>query len=112
MRARCPDHRPGHAPLRLLLVVRLVLGRLVLALVLAGWLAVVTGQPTPVARAVDHVFVVTTTADNGNDLAPTPGSLRQAILLANATPNVDGPDLVNFNIAGAGVQTIVPTATL
>src|SRR5262249_26482025 len=40
------------------------------------------------------------------------GSLRQAILDANATPNVGGPDLINFNIPGAGVQTIRPASTL
>src|SRR5260370_39466387 len=41
-------------------------------------------------------FVVTNTADSG------PGSLRQAILDANAKP---GPDVIAFSI-GSGVQTI------
>src|SRR5262245_25731383 len=40
---------------------------------------------------------VTTTADSG------PGSLRQAILDANANPGLDS---IAFNIPGGGVQTI------
>jgi hypothetical protein len=42
-------------------------------------------------------FVVTTTADSG------PGSLRQAILDANASP---GPDTIGFSIPGTGAHTI------
>jgi parallel beta-helix repeat protein len=49
------------------------------------------------------VFTVTTVNDNGA------GSLRQAILDANATP---GTDTINFNIPGTGVQTIAPTNAL
>ena len=48
-------------------------------------------------------FVVTSNANSG------PGTLRQAILDANATP---GLDTINFNIPGAGVQTIAPTNAL
>ncbi len=48
-------------------------------------------------------FTVTTTADSGA------GSLRQAILDANANP---GADVVAFNIPGAGVQTIAPLTSL
>jgi len=48
------------------------------------------------------VFVVTNTNDSGG------GSLRQAILDANANP---GADVINFNI-GSGLQTISPTSTL
>jgi parallel beta-helix repeat protein len=44
-------------------------------------------------------FTVTTTDDSGA------GSLRQAILDANANP---GPDEIRFNIPAAGVQTINP----
>lgn len=47
--------------------------------------------------------VVTNTADNG------PGTLRSAILFANTNP---GPDTINFNIPGSGVQTIAPTNAL
>src|SRR5438445_5697540 len=44
-------------------------------------------------------FIVTTDADSGA------GSLRQAIIDANATP---GADSIEFNIASGGEQTIVP----
>src|SRR2546427_2672254 len=47
-------------------------------------------------------FVVTNTADSG------PGSLRQAILDANARP---GPDVIAFSI-GSGAQTISPLSPL
>jgi len=48
-------------------------------------------------------FIVTNTGDSGA------GSLRQAILDANATP---GKDLISFNIAGANPQTITPVSAL
>ena len=48
-------------------------------------------------------FAVTTTADDG------PGSLRFAIVQANASA---GTDLISFNIAGAGVHTIQPLSPL
>ena len=48
----------------------------------------------------DRQLLATFTVLNTNDAGP--GSLRQAILDANATP---GLDAINFNI-GAGVQTI------
>ena len=48
-------------------------------------------------------FVVTTTADSG------PGSLRQAILDANANPALD---LISFAIPGEGVHTIAPVSAL
>src|SRR5207244_7897076 len=48
-------------------------------------------------------FTVLNTADS------SAGSLRQAILDANATANVGGPDQITFNIPGAGVHTISPT---
>jgi parallel beta-helix repeat protein len=49
------------------------------------------------------IFTITNVNDNG------PGSLRQAILDANANP---GADTINFSIAGSGVQTIAPTNAL
>jgi parallel beta-helix repeat protein len=49
------------------------------------------------------VFTVTTTADAGT------GSLRQAILDANAHP---GTDTIAFDIGAGGVQTIRPTTPL
>jgi hypothetical protein len=48
-------------------------------------------------------FTVTTTADSG------PGSLREAILGANASP---GLDTIAFNISGTGIKTIKPTLPL
>jgi IPT/TIG domain/S-layer homology domain len=48
-------------------------------------------------------FTVTNTSDSGA------GSLRQAILDANANP---GADTIAFNITGAGVQTIALTSSL
>lgn len=48
-------------------------------------------------------FGVTTTADAG------PGSLRQAILDANATPDAD---TITFNIPGTGPHTIQPLSAL
>lgn len=58
--------------------------------------------------AVEHMttFEVTTTADSG------PGSLRQAILDANASPNTNGPDAIYFNIEGSSPHTIQPTSQL
>src|SRR5947209_13580542 len=50
-------------------------------------------------------FHVTTTADNGDNSNPTPGSLRKAIKDANANP---GLDTIDFNIPGTGVHTISP----
>lgn len=56
----------------------------------------------PTAHAA--TFTVTTTADSG------PGSLRQAILDANANP---GPDTITFAIGATGSQqTIQPTSAL
>ncbi len=53
------------------------------------------------AHAAD--YPVTTTADSGA------GSLRQAILDANANP---GADSISFAIIGGGVQTITPASAL
>src|SRR3954471_7177693 len=54
------------------------------------------------ARAAGPL-VVTTTADSG------PGSLREAIETANATP---GLDTITFDIPGSGVHTIQPLSAL
>ena len=54
-----------------------------------------------------NFFMVTNTNDSGA------GSLRQAILDANATPNTPvGPDEIHFNIPGAGLHTIQPASDL
>src|SRR6478672_2607151 len=57
-------------------------------------------------RSLLATFVVNNTNDGGT------GSLRQAILDANATANIGGPDLITFNINGPGVQTISPGSVL
>src|SRR5262245_40645020 len=54
-------------------------------------------------RDVPAVFTVTTAADAGA------GSLRQAILDANAAA---GADTIAFNIPGTAVHTILPTTQL
>src|SRR5215475_12169077 len=56
----------------------------------------------PVA-ALANTYTVTTTADSGA------GSLRQAILDANANA---GLDTITFNIPGSGVQTIAIAGAL
>jgi hypothetical protein len=50
-----------------------------------------------------NTFIVTSTSDNGS------GSLRQAILDANASP---GGDRIHFDIPGGGVKTIAPLTAL
>jgi hypothetical protein len=65
--------------------------------------ALALGAALAVQPAGATVFTVTTTADAG------PGSLRQAILDANASL---GLDTIAFAIPGAGVHTIVPTSAL
>src|SRR5205085_8028593 len=62
-------------------------------------------------RTVLTIFTVLNTLDSG------PGSLRQAILDANATANVGGPDRIEFNIDSAsqngdGTFTIAPLSPL
>src|SRR5262249_21731695 len=61
----------------------------------------INGNPAP------NLFIVDSTADSG------PGSLRQALLDANATPNdAAGPDVIQFAIPGGGVQSIAPASAL
>jgi hypothetical protein len=63
-------------------------------------------------RLAPATFVVSVIDDNGG-VNPAPfagtGTLRQAILDANANP---GPDAIAFDIAGAGPHTIVPLSAL
>ncbi|WP_419195274.1 DUF4347 domain-containing protein, partial [Novipirellula herctigrandis] len=54
-------------------------------------------------EAASATFVVTTTADSGA------GSLRQAIIDANAST---GADIITFSIAGTGVHIITPIGAL
>lgn len=60
-----------------------------------------SGAFAPEADAA--IFIVTSTGNNG------PGSLRQAIVDANAAP---GADTIQFNIPGAGVRTITLASSL
>src|SRR5687767_10107926 len=55
------------------------------------------------SRIAPAAFVVTTVNDSG------PGSLRQAILDANA---LDGFDVISFNIPGDTLQIISPLSAL
>ncbi|HXG68863.1 MAG TPA: HYR domain-containing protein, partial [Blastocatellia bacterium] len=59
--------------------------------------------PMSIVTQAPMTFTVTTTADSG------PGSLRQAILDANANPD---PDTIIFNIPGAGPHTIALVSPL
>jgi BACON domain-containing protein/S-layer family protein len=71
--------------------------------------AITVSESLSVRRTKADTFTVTTTADNGDNLSPTPGSLRKAILDANGNA---GEDTISFNIPGAGVQTIIPPVAL
>ncbi|HEX8201101.1 MAG TPA: hypothetical protein VF590_11480 [Isosphaeraceae bacterium] len=65
-------------------------------------------------RVLLATFTVTSNLDNGDDIRPLPGSLREAILNANS-PNSPGLDLINFNISNTTdgvVQTITPLSPL
>ena len=66
-------------------------------------------QSQGLAPQVAMTYTVTTAADNGDNLTPTPGSLRQAIVNANGNP---GTDTINFAIAGAPPYTINLLAAL
>jgi hypothetical protein len=72
---------------------------LLLAAVLSASIVLATSKPVHASTT----FTVTTTSDSGA------GSLRQAILNANATP---GADTINFNIPSSGVRTIFPRSPL
>ena len=54
---------------------------------------------------VANPYIVTTADDNGVDASPVAGSLRAAILAANASP---GADTITFAIPGPGIHTITP----
>jgi hypothetical protein len=66
-------------------------------------------MPTVIETVPQAIFQVTTTTDNGNNISPTPNSLRAAIINAN---NSAGADTIVFNIAGSGVKTISLLAPL
>ncbi|HWI29915.1 MAG TPA: right-handed parallel beta-helix repeat-containing protein [Microbacterium sp.] len=83
---------PGARPLASVAVA------VVLAAVLAAAIVLVPAAPSHAAT-----FTVTNTGDSG------PGSLRQAILDAQATP---GAHTITFNIPGPGPHTITPASAL
>ena len=56
-------------------------------------------------------YSVTTAADNGSNASPTAGSLRAAIISANADNSV-AVDTISFAIPGSGVQTIALQSSL
>src|SRR6476620_8609971 len=58
----------------------------------------------------ERVTPTTFTVLNTNDAGA--GSLRQAILDANAHVNSGGPDRIHFGIPGTGLHTIRPAARL
>jgi hypothetical protein len=68
---------------------------------LASFVSMVLGAFPAVTGAA--TFTVTSTADAG------PGTLRQAIIDANAAA---GADTIEFNIVGSGVHTITPATAL
>src|ERR1044072_1332076 len=72
-------------------------------LALAFWLVLPGGDWLQPSALAESTFTVTTTNDDG------PGSLRQAITDANASP---GTDTITFNIPGSGVRTITPASSL
>jgi len=64
-------------------------------------------NPAEVSAFDTNPLVVTNTNDSGN------GSLRAAILYANANPIAGGaPNVISFDIPGSGVQTITPLTPL
>ncbi|MFN0123462.1 MAG: Calx-beta domain-containing protein, partial [Blastocatellia bacterium] len=105
--------RRTHKLLTRLLALTLLTALLTFAFAQPGWPAMarraMTNLPAPlramtIAAPVALLgFNVTNTNDSGA------GSLRQAILDANASA---GPDTISFNIPGAGVQTIAPASAL
>ena len=63
------------------------------------------------ALPVTSSLLVTTAADNGDNNNPTPGSLRQAILEADAAASAT-PEAIAFAIPGAGPLAITLAAAL
>jgi len=66
----------------------------------------VHAKPLETGQSPRSTFLVTNTSDSG------PGSLAQAILDANASPNRGGPDLIDFKIPNPGLRTISLVAAL
>jgi hypothetical protein len=56
------------------------------------------------------ICTVTTAADNGNNIAPTPGSLRECIIITNA--NVGFTNTINFNFLGTPIIPPIDLPTI
>lgn len=78
--------------------------KIIAGLVISLMIALSLSSLTALAEDDSAIFTVTTTADSGS------GSLRQAILDANSS--VSSNNIIVFNIAGGGVQTISPVSAL
>src|SRR5207247_4685955 len=61
------------------------------------------------SRQLLSVFTVTTVMDNGDNVNPTQGSFRQAIVAANSNA---GYDTIDFDIPGGGTPKISLMAPL
>jgi hypothetical protein len=59
-------------------------------------------------RCLPAIITVNTVIDNGSNINPTPGSLREAIIEANGSSG----SIINFNIAPSGTQVIAPPSPL
>ena len=59
--------------------------------------------------AAADTFVVTNSSDPSDGSCDSDCTLREAIMAANANP---GPDIIEFNILGTGVKTMVPLSAL
>ncbi len=71
------------------------------------------GRMKTLASHLGVHFVVNSTDDVDTATCDaTHCSLREAITAANGTANVDGPDVIEFNIPGTGPHTISPDSAL
>lgn len=87
----------------MILVVKQKISRFIIAVTIAAFIAVVSILQQAGVHAAPQTFTVTNTNDSGA------GSLRQAIYDANSNANPADVDVIEFNIAGGGVQTITPS---
>lgn len=76
--------------------------------IMRSMLAVIIVSCATAAHLTAATFTVTTTADNGDNVAPTPGSLREAIIDSNEVLPLGTFNVINFKVAG----TIVPPTDL
>ncbi|MGH4000499.1 MAG: CSLREA domain-containing protein, partial [Pseudonocardiaceae bacterium] len=79
--------------------------------VFAGLLGTLAAFGASPAHAVT-TFTVNSTNDTNGTCDATECTLREAINAANAAANSGGPDAIEFDIPGSGVQTISPASAL